>query len=117
MAMHALIIEDEAIIAMAIEAALRELGFTSFDIAASVEGAIAAAGGRCPDLVTADVRLGVGCGIDAIETICSEKPIPVVFITATPADVQERCPDHVVLTKPFSPAGLAEAVQHVIAAL
>jgi CheY-like chemotaxis protein len=115
--MHALIIEDEALIAIGIEAALREIGFTSFDIAVSVEEAVAAAGGRCPELITADVRLGVGCGIDAIETICSEKPIPVVFITASPADVRERCPDHVVLTKPFSPAGLAEAVQQVIAAL
>jgi CheY-like chemotaxis protein len=113
--MHALIIEDEAIIAMAIEATLRELAFTSFDIAVSVEEAVAAAGGRCPDLITADIRLGVGCGIDAIETICADQPIPVVFITASAADAQERCPDHIIVTKPFSPAAVAEAVQRVIA--
>lgn len=35
--MHALIIEDEAIIAMAIEDALRDCGFTSFSFATTVE--------------------------------------------------------------------------------
>ena len=35
--MHALIIEDEALIAMAIEDALRGCGFTSFDIAVSAD--------------------------------------------------------------------------------
>lgn len=41
--MHALIIEDEALIAMAIEDALRGCGFTSFDVAASAQVAVAAA--------------------------------------------------------------------------
>ena len=41
--MHALIIEDESLIAMTIEHTLRDCGFTSFDFAASSEAAIAAA--------------------------------------------------------------------------
>jgi CheY-like chemotaxis protein len=47
--MHALVIEDEALIAMAIEEALRGCGFTSFDFAVSAEEAAAAAARKCPD--------------------------------------------------------------------
>lgn len=41
--MHALIIEDEPLIAMAIEDALRGCGFTSFQTAASSDEAVTAA--------------------------------------------------------------------------
>ena len=55
--MHALIIEDEFLIAMAIEGALRDCGFDTFDIAHSMQTAIDAASRRCPDLITTDVQL------------------------------------------------------------
>ena len=82
--MHALIIEDEALIAMAIEDALRGCGFTSFAVAVSADEAVAAAAHKCPDLITADVELRPGCGITAVQSICSEQPIPVLFITGSP---------------------------------
>lgn len=112
--MHALIIEDQAMIAMSIEDALRDCGCTSFEVASSVEAAIAAAELRCPDIITADVQLKPGCGIDAVQTICANKYIPVVYITGTPADVQERVSDHVIVRKPFSSAQIAEAVERVL---
>lgn len=60
--MHALIIEDESMIAIAIEDALRTCGFTSFDIAVSADEAVTAAALRCPDLITADVQLRPAAG-------------------------------------------------------
>ena len=111
--MHALIIEDEAIIAMAIEDALRDCGFVSFDFAVSVDTAVAAAVQRCPDMITADVRLAPGNGIDAVETICLEYPVPVIFITANIPETRRRCPDHILVAKPFSPADVGRAVQLV----
>lgn len=99
--MHALIIEDESLIALAIEDVLRDCGFTSFDFAASAEEAVVAATGRCPDLITADVKLRPGCGIDAVHSICSERPIPVLFITGSPAEVRMRMPRHALIQKPF----------------
>lgn len=99
--MHALIIEDESLIALAIEDVLRDCGFASFDFAASAEEAVAAATRNCPDLITADVKLGPGCGIDAVQAICSQLPIPVLFITGSPADVRMRMPWHVLVQKPF----------------
>lgn len=101
-AMHALIIEDESLIAMAIEDALRGCGFTSFDVAASAEEAVTAAARTCPDLITADVELRPGCGITAVQSICSERPIPVLFITGSPGEVRIRMPGQALVEKPFS---------------
>jgi len=109
--MHALIIEDESLIAMAIEDALRGCGFTSFDLAASAEEAVAAAARKCPDLITADVELRPGCGITAVETICSEKPIPVLFITGSPGKVRIRMPGHALVEKPFRADHIMDATK------
>jgi DNA-binding response OmpR family regulator len=114
--MHALIIEDEAMVALAIEDVLRECGCSSFDVACSVDEAVAAAKGRCPDLITSDVRLAPGCGIDAVEAICAGRPIPVIFITGSPSEVVARRPDNLILHKPFSADRLAAAVRELISA-
>ena len=65
--MHALIIEDECGFASVIEFVLRDCGFDSFDIASSSDSAIAAASRRRPDLITADMMLDAGTGLDAVE--------------------------------------------------
>lgn len=107
--MHALIIEDESMIAIAIEDALRGCGFTSFDIAVSADEAVTAAALRCPDLITADVELRPGCGITAVQSICSDRPIPVVFITGSPGQVRIRMPGHALVEKPFSADHIRDA--------
>ncbi len=108
--MHALIIEDEPLIAMAIEDILCDLGFTSFDLAPSPQSAIDAAAARCPDLITSDVQLKPGCGITTVMRICSGVAIPVVFITGNASDVNRRLPQHCALSKPFSDRELRQAV-------
>lgn len=109
--MHALIIEDESMIAIAIEDALRGCGFTSFDFAVSADEAMTAAALRCPDLITADVELRPGCGITAVQSICSQQPIPVLFITGRPAEVRIRMPGHPLIEKPFSAHHVMEAIK------
>lgn len=112
--MHALIIEDEALIAMTIEQILNDCGFTSFDIASSCEEAIRAAKLKCPDLITADVELKPGSGIDAVNAICSGPPIPVIFITGSPGEVAKRMPLHPLITKPFTSEAVMAAVKSVM---
>ena len=109
--MHALIIEDEFLTAQLIEDRLRELGFTSFAFAMDEEEAVEAARGKCPDLITSDVELLRGCGIDAVQQICDENPIPVLYITGSAARVRERCPWAIIIQKPFGMADLREAVK------
>lgn len=108
--MHALIIEDEDLVATVIEDVLRDCGFTSFDIASTAKTAIEAAGRRAPDLVTSDVRLAQGSGIDAVEAICAGPAVPVVFVTAHVDEVAQRLPDIQVVAKPFSETALTAAV-------
>ena len=109
--MHALIIEDESLIAMAIEDALRECGFTSFDLAVSAEEALTAAARTCPDLITADVELRAGCGITSVQSICSERSIPVMFITGSPGQVRIRMPGYPLVEKPFHADRIMEALK------
>jgi two-component system, response regulator PdtaR len=108
--MHALIIEDEAMIAALIEAYLRDMGYTSVAFATTEEEAMASAERRCPDLITSDVRLTPGCGIAAVQAICSGRPIPVVFVTASGWEVRERVDAALVVAKPFTAADLARAI-------
>ena len=108
--MHALIIEDETLIAMAIEEVLRDCGFTSFDIAVSADEAVTAAARKCPDLITADVELRPGCGITAVQSICSERPMPVLFVTGSPGEVRLRMPGHALVEKPFDAGPIKEAI-------
>lgn len=112
--MHALIIEDESLIAMAIEDALRGCGFTSFDIAASAEEAVAAAAHKCPDLITADVELRPGCGISAVQSICSKQLIPVLFITGSPGEVRIRMPGQALVEKPFEVDHIMQAIKVIM---
>ena len=112
--MHALIIEDESLIAMAIEDALRGCGFTSFEVAVSAEEAVTAAARRCPDLITADVELRPGCGISAVQSICSEQQIPVLFVTGRPGEVKIRMPGHGLVEKPFSANHIVVATRLVL---
>ena len=114
--MRALIIEQEALIACTIEDALRGIGFTSFDFACTVPDAVRAAERCCPDLITSDVRLGAGTGLDAVQEICAAKAIPVVFVTATAWEVRQRLEDAFVVQKPFGSRDLQLAVEAARAA-
>jgi CheY-like chemotaxis protein len=108
--MHALVIEDEPLVAMNIEISLEELGYTSLQTAATEEKAVAVALQRKPDLITADVRLAKGCGIAAVRTILHKTDVPVVFITGNANVVLEQMPDAVVVQKPYRYEALQQAV-------
>lgn len=109
--MHALIIEDQPLIAAIIESVLEDCGFRTFDVATSTDEAILAAALRCPDLITADVALRRGDGVEAVRYICPDLSIPVIFITGSAAaDVRAQISDFPVLNKPFSAQTLTYAV-------
>ena len=97
-----LIIEDEMLVAMDIEACLSGHGATSFAFADSEAGAVAEARLRTPELITSDVQLLVGTGPHAVEVILAELgPIPVIFLTGTPESCRFCGPPARILTKPM----------------
>ena len=112
--MHAYIIEDEYLIGRSLQDMLEDLGFTKFSFARSEDAATLGANQPNIDLITADVRLLPGDGVRAVEAICAERNIPVLFITAYRDELEERKPDAVVLQKPVKPDALEQAVRKVL---
>lgn len=108
--MHALIIEAEPLVALMIQDVLEENGFDSCAFATAAEEAINAAAERCPDLIVADVDLREGCGIEAVQSICSGKPIPIIFASETFRDPLTRIPTAKTVRKPFAALALTAAV-------
>jgi two-component system, response regulator PdtaR len=107
--LHALVIEDELLIALDIEQQLKELGFASVDIATSEMEAIELAQERCPDLITADVELREGDGISAIRKICARAgQVAIIYITSR-TDLLDLVPDSIVIQKPFATGKLRQA--------
>lgn len=113
--MHALIIEDEAVIAMSIEDTLLSCGFETVDLVATPQAAFDAVARQRPALITSDVQLEPGNGIDTVLEICSSAAIPVIFLTGSLAEVTRRMPASVALQKPFTHENLKEAVALVMA--
>jgi len=113
MTRHALIIEDEILIAYEVQEVLERLGFDSFDLAASPREALAYATSHRPSLITADVRIEGGTGLDAVRAITAAMgDIPVVYVTAN-ADMLRREQVEAVVEKPIAWSALAAACNKV----
>lgn len=113
--MHAYIIEDDYLIGQALQDMLDDLGFTKFSFARSEDAAVLGAHQHDIDLITADVRLLPGDGVNAVEAICSKRDIPVLFITGYREELQERKPDAMVLQKPVKAEELRVAIRKLLA--
>jgi PAS domain S-box-containing protein len=94
-----LIVEDEAISALALARSLQSMGHAVTAIVDTAEDAIERAGTDRPDIMLMDIRLkGILDGISAADTIRLRFDIPTVFLTAYMDD--ERL-ERAKLTMPF----------------
>ena len=101
-----MIIEDEPLIAMDIEQLVESLGHKVTGIARTHKEAVAMYGKTQPKMILADIQLADGSsGIDAVNDILADQPIPVIFITAFPERLLtgERPEPTFLVTKPFNP--------------
>ena len=113
---HALIIEDEMLIALEVEALLLDFGFESCDIVDNPQDAVKSALARRPDLVTADIRILDGTGIEAVLAITARLgPIPHVYVTGN-ADMLSGTTAAPVVDKPLTRRALADACERACAA-
>lgn len=87
-----IVIEDDAIVSMAMENLLVEAGYIVLSTCARGEDALALVERQAPDLVLADVKLaGTMDGIDAASAIRARRSVPIIFVTAhTDATTRER---------------------------
>lgn len=113
---RALIIEDEPMIALGLEAQLRELGFQACDIANDGPQALSHALNNRPNVAVVDVNLEGGReGIEVARRLRERSEVPIVFVTGcTDSDTVQRIRSEVpgapVLPKPVWGDRLTEAV-------
>ena len=111
---HILIIEDDALLALDIEASLSLHGATSFSFASTEAQAVDSAIQQRPALITADVRLRQGTGPAAVAKITDGLGlIPTIFITGTPEECSPCPPPHRVFEKPMDNLSLARAFREM----
>jgi DNA-binding response OmpR family regulator len=113
-ACRVLVMEDDPLIGMLLVELLGEKGYDVCAIAATAADGVTAAAQYRPDLVIADVRLGDGSGISAIEEILRTGFVPHLFMTGNISRVKALRPDAVVLEKPFHTAELMLAIQRAL---
>lgn len=112
-----LIIEDEPIIALDIEAMVQELGHDVIGIARTHKEAVGIVATRRPGLVLADIQLADGSsGLDAVNEILTSIDVPVIFITAYPERLLtgEKPEPAFLITKPFQPEAVKAAISQAL---
>src|SRR4051812_9141649 len=78
-----LIVEDEAIVALELQARLTRLGYNAVRSAATAEEALRWMEERRPDLVLMDIVLaGNMTGIEAAKLVAARFQVPVVYLSA-----------------------------------
>jgi DNA-binding NarL/FixJ family response regulator len=117
---RALIVEDEILIALDLEAAMTGLGFEICDLAPDGDEARSLAMSHRPDVVLVDVYLGgTREGIETARWLREVCDVSVVFVTAhtdeaTIERIKEIVPGSPILSKPVYRERLAEAVAKAI---
>lgn len=110
-----LVVEDDAILAMATEDTLRAGGVEHIDICPTTESALEVLRGQMPDALVLDVHLADrddGWAIAELVESLGENSPRIVFSTGAPEDI----PPHIaelgsVLTKPYAPEALLAALR------
>lgn len=114
--MNVLIVEDEMLLAMDIEAMVEDSGHRVLAEAASLADVQALPDEPAPQLAFVDMHLAQGSsGLDVADHVLRRWPDAlVVFVTANVAKIP---PDfagaHGVIAKPFSHAGIVNAIQYL----
>ncbi|HEY5080689.1 MAG TPA: response regulator [Bauldia sp.] len=112
-----LIIEDEPLIAMDLEALVTNLGHAVTGIARTRREAVDLATAQRPGLILADIRLAdMSSGLDAVNDLLQQFEVPVIFITAYPEQLLtgERPEPAFLITKPFRPATVSAVISQAL---
>ncbi|NIZ07832.1 response regulator [Pseudooceanicola sp. HF7] len=113
-----LIIEDEAIIAMDLEALVAEMGHRITGVARTHTEAVQLGKSERPDLILADIQLADNSsGIDAVNELLGELgERPVIFITAFPERLLtgERPEPAFLISKPYREDQVRSAVSQAM---
>lgn len=111
-----LVVEDDALIAVALEAALLDAGAKSVTVCNNTADAIAALRDHKPDGMVLDVHLADrddGWALAELVNSVGPKPPRIVFATGAPQDIPEDIAElGQVIEKPYEHAALIAALRH-----
>ena len=114
---RALIVEDEVLIALGLEADLNELGFDVCGLAANARRAISLAKEDAPDIAVVDIYLnGARDGIETARMLRELCGVSVVFVTAYSDEeglverIRRQVPGAPLLSKPLYGHRLADTI-------
>ena len=111
-----LVVEDEALLAMDIEAMIEDAGHCVVAEGASLHDVVALADTLRPDLAFVDLNLARGTsGLDVCALIRVRWPdTMIVFLTANPLKIPaDFAGAHGLIAKPFSRTGLLTAMRYI----
>jgi len=112
-----MIIEDEPLIAMDLEALVEGLGHNVTGVARTRTEALDLAAKKRPGLILADIQLADGSsGLDAVNDLLDTFQVPVIFITAYPERflTGERPEPAFLIAKPFQPANVPAVISQAL---
>ncbi|MDB5591090.1 response regulator [Enterovirga sp.] len=112
-----MIIEDEPLIAMDLEALVEGLGHNVTGVARTRTEAVELASKNRPGLILADIQLADGSsGLDAVNDLLATFEVPVIFITAYPERflTGERPEPAFLIAKPFQPANVSAVISQAL---
>ena len=110
-----LVVEDEALIAMDLQALLEDAGYRVLGPANSSAAALALIDGDEPDVALLDVNLGRSDAF-GVASVLTERKTQVIFLTGHTAHKLPPAHRHLPLvSKPYLPQVLLQAVERAIA--
>jgi CheY-like chemotaxis protein len=113
--LRVLVVEDEFLVAMDIEAMLRELACEVVGPIGNLASALQAAREETLDLALLDANLG-GEPVTAVVEALVARAVPIVFCTGYQVEnLYSRYPATSTLMKPFQPADLRAALERALA--
>lgn len=113
--LRVLIVEDEALLAMQLDALLTDAGHEVVGWALSAEEAMEICRHAQPDLAFVDLQLGAGpSGIDVAREIQATHASVVVFVTASATMLPKDFAGAIgVISKPYSMQGIEAALSYL----
>ncbi|RYG96835.1 MAG: response regulator [Alphaproteobacteria bacterium] len=114
-AQNLIVVEHEPVISLMIEELAQDLGWTVDGSAHTETTAFILLNSSEPKLALLDIDLGLDTGL-GVAASCRDRHIPVVFMTDyTAANVPPQCGTAPIITKPFTPDQLSDAIERALA--
>jgi CheY-like chemotaxis protein len=109
-----LIVEDDALLGMAMGVCVEDAGYAVAGLARSVEAALATLRHETVDAALLDINLQ-GELVYPVANALAERGVPFVFVTAHPSkDIPEKHRHRPVVPKPYYDAAICAALESVL---